>query len=129
VLAYDALVQQHNAVLDIQEEREAINVMHACEQSADARRMIYEIDEEGRFTHWVEEATEDGINDEINPFGVCKNMVQTLAHFMNNHNPVQYSDAMMKTLSKQGHMIVLPSGNKYVGGSEVSEKEDQLQNH
>lgn len=122
VVSFDAYIHSIEAKSEEVEKFEAINVMIASDDGADARMMRYDRDEEGNFVDWVDRDSED---DNINPNGLSGNMVATLAHFMTYHAHLEYAKLMMKSLSKRGHIILLPEGKQYIGGDAI-EPEAQL---
>jgi hypothetical protein len=91
---------------------EAINVMIASDKGAEAVMMPYSRDEEGKFSKWLRQEE----SDDINPSGLSGNMIATLAHYMNNYSKLEYPELMMRSMSKRGHMVLLPGGKNYVEG-------------
>jgi len=111
VISFDAhMKRQHTDTKEIQ-EFDAINIMIATDDGAEALFMAYETNEEGKFVGWLDDIEE---TEEINASALSYNMVTTLAHYMTFHAHVEYPEAMMKALSKRGHIITLPDNQQFL---------------
>lgn len=111
VVSFDAHMKRKHQITDEVQEFEAINIMLATSSGADAVFLPYDTDEEGRFCNWLNDIEE---TDDINPRALSINMIATLAHFMTFHAHLQYSEAMMRSLSKRGHIITLPDNKQFL---------------
>lgn len=115
IVSYDSFVADPNG-----EPYEAIHVLLATDRGAEAYMMPYKRDEHGKFVDWMPEKEQDDIDPN---WGISDNMIQTLAHFMRSGATMMYPEVMLRSLSKRGHMISLPSGEKYLNGI-LSMRED-----